>query len=48
MVLDEVPAREVSAGHRRPTLRIWEWAAPAVIIGSFQSLRNEIDTERAR
>jgi lipoate-protein ligase A len=27
-----------------PTLRIWEWVTPAVIIGSFQSLRNEVDT----
>ena len=48
MALDEVLAREVSAGRRPPTLRIWEWAAPAVIIGSFQSLRNEVDGEQAR
>ena len=48
MALDEVLAREVAAGHRSPTLRIWEWAAPAVIIGSFQSLRNEVDLDEAR
>ena len=43
MALDEVLTAEVAAGHRPPTLRVWEWAAPAVIIGSFQSLRNEVD-----
>ena len=48
MALDEVLAREVDTGRRPPTLRIWEWAAPAVIIGSFQSLRNEVDAEQAR
>jgi lipoate-protein ligase A len=48
MAIDEVLAREVAAGRRPPTLRIWEWAAPAVIIGSFQSLRNEVDTGQAR
>jgi lipoate-protein ligase A len=47
MALDEVLAREVAAGRRPPTLRIWEWSAPAVVIGSFQSLRNEVDTAEA-
>ena len=47
MALDEVLAREVAAGRRPPTLRMWEWAAPAVIIGSFQSLGNEVDTGQA-
>ncbi|MFD9331159.1 biotin/lipoate A/B protein ligase family protein [Streptomyces sp. NPDC060065] len=43
MALDEVLTTEVAAGHRPPTLRVWEWATPSVIIGSFQSLRNEVD-----
>ncbi|WP_405775337.1 biotin/lipoate A/B protein ligase family protein [Streptomyces sp. NBC_00859] len=43
MALDEVLTAEVAAGRRPPTLRVWEWASPAVIIGSFQSLRNEVD-----
>ncbi|MFJ8752626.1 biotin/lipoate A/B protein ligase family protein [Streptomyces sp. NPDC102441] len=47
MALDEVLTAEVAAGHRPPTLRVWEWGAPAVIIGSFQSLRNEVDAEGA-
>jgi lipoate---protein ligase len=48
MALDEVLAREVAAGRRPPTLRIWEWSAPAFVIGSFQSLRNEVDAAQAR
>ncbi|MEW2247971.1 biotin/lipoate A/B protein ligase family protein [Streptomyces sp. NPDC006975] len=47
MALDEVLTAEVAAGRRPPTLRVWEWASPAVIIGSFQSLRNEVDAEEA-
>ncbi|MCL3860508.1 biotin/lipoate A/B protein ligase family protein [Actinotalea sp. K2] len=43
MALDEAMAESVGAGTRRPTLRIWEWGASAVVIGSFQSLRNEVD-----
>ncbi len=37
----------VGEGLRGPTLRVWEWSDPAVIIGSFQSLRNEVDREAA-
>ena len=48
MALDEVLTDEVSAGRRGPTLRIWEWASPAVVIGRFQSLRNEVDADAAR
>jgi lipoate-protein ligase A len=47
MALDEVITAEVAAGLRPPTLRIWEWDTPAVVIGSFQSLRNEVDPEGA-
>nr|WP_202538187.1 lipoate--protein ligase family protein [Streptomyces sp. SID8379] len=45
MALDEVMTEQVALGHRPPTLRVWEWDRPAVIIGSFQSLRNEVDPE---
>lgn len=48
MALDEVVTEEVAAGRRPPTLRVWEWAAPAVVIGSFQSYRNEIDPAGAQ
>jgi lipoate-protein ligase A len=46
--LDEVLTGEVAAGRRPPTLRFWAWAAPAVIIGRFQSLKNEVDERAAR
>ncbi|MEV0266827.1 biotin/lipoate A/B protein ligase family protein [Streptomyces sp. NPDC050617] len=47
MALDQVITEEVAAGRRPPTLRVWEWASPSVIIGSFQSLRNEVDLDGA-
>lgn len=45
--LDDVLAQDVAAGRRPPTLRFWEWERPAIIIGAFQSLRNEVDMEAA-
>ena len=48
MALDDLMLDDVSAGRRPPTLRIWEWAGPAVVMGRFQSLRNEVDAEAAR
>ncbi|ROR74382.1 lipoate--protein ligase family protein [Bogoriella caseilytica] len=47
MAIDEVLIRQVGHGQRPPTLRVWEWASNAVIIGSFQSLSNEVDLEAA-
>ncbi|GAB2984541.1 lipoate--protein ligase family protein [Frigoribacterium salinisoli] len=47
LALDQVLTEEVGAGRRGPTLRFWEWDSPAVVIGSFQSLRNEVDLEAA-
>jgi lipoate---protein ligase len=48
MALDEVLLERVIAGERRPTLRIWEWIEPALVIGSHQSVINEVDTVAAR
>jgi lipoate-protein ligase A len=48
MALDEVLTDEIAAGRRAPTLRVWEWAGPAVVMGRFQSLRNEVDADGAR
>lgn len=48
MALDEVLTLEVGAGRRKPTLRIWEWSANAVILGRFQSVKNEVDMDGAR
>ncbi|HWK19471.1 MAG TPA: biotin/lipoate A/B protein ligase family protein [Microbacteriaceae bacterium] len=47
VALDEVLAERVAAGLREPTLRFWEWDRSAVVIGSFQSVRNEVDLEAA-
>lgn len=47
LALDQVLAEEVGDGRRAPTLRIWEWEQPAVVIGSFQSVANEVDAENA-
>ena len=47
MALDQVLSEEVGAGRRQPTLRIWEWNEPGVVIGSFQSVKNEVDLESA-
>ncbi|MDN5820120.1 MAG: lipoate--protein ligase family protein [Brachybacterium sp.] len=47
VALDEVLPLEVVAGRRNPHFRIWDWDSPLVVIGSYQSLRNEIDAEGA-
>lgn len=45
VALDEVMCAEVAAGRRGPVFRFWEWDSPLVVIGAFQSVRNEIDAE---
>lgn len=45
VALDEVLTREVGAGRRNPTLRFWDWNEPSVVIGSFQSVRNELEQD---
>ncbi len=45
VAMDEVLTREVGAGLRNPTLRFWEWESPSVVIGSFQSVQNEVDND---
>lgn len=47
MALDQVLSEEVGSGRRQPTLRIWEWNEPGVVIGSFQSVKNEVDLVNA-
>lgn len=47
VALDEVLLSELAEGRRGPTMRLWDWDSDAVIIGSFQSLRNEVDHEAA-
>lgn len=45
VALDEVLPAEVAAGRREAALVIWEWDSPLVVIGSFQSVKNEVDQE---
>lgn len=47
VALDEVLPHELAAGRRGPSLRIWDWDASLVVIGSFQSVRNEVDAANA-
>ncbi|BDV32032.1 lipoate--protein ligase family protein [Microbacterium terricola] len=47
LALDEVLTTRVGDGRRRPTLRFWKWDSSAVVIGSFQSYRNEVDPDGA-
>lgn len=47
MALDQTIAEAVAAGSMPPTLRFWRWAGPAVVIGAYQSVRNEVDAQAA-
>lgn len=47
VALDEVIVKAVASGQRGPTLRFWDWPDSVVVIGSFQSLKNEIDAAGA-
>jgi len=48
MALDEVLLGRVIDGVRGPTIRFWEWIEPALVIGSHQSVSNEVDVPAAR
>ena len=45
--LDEALTRRLGAGLRPPTLRFWGRVEPEVVLGRFQSVRNEVDAEAA-
>lgn len=47
MALDEVLTEAVGRGERGPTIRFWGWSAPCVVLGRFQSVRNEVQEENA-
>ncbi|HEV2141202.1 MAG TPA: biotin/lipoate A/B protein ligase family protein [Candidatus Dormibacteraeota bacterium] len=47
MALDEVLLDQVIAGRRPPTMRMWRWIDCALVIGSHQSLMNEVDSVAA-
>src|ERR1051326_4458183 len=43
LALDEVLLDRLIAGARGPALRFWEWTRPALVLGSHQSVANEVD-----
>lgn len=45
VAMDEVLPQSIANGEREAALVIWEWDSPLVVIGSFQSVKNEIDHE---
>ena len=47
MALDEVLTLRVGRGERQPTLRFWGWSDRCVVLGRFQSVRNEVNIENA-
>lgn len=47
MALDQVLTLGVGAGTRQPTIRIWKWDRRAIVLGRFQSVRNDVDEAEA-
>jgi lipoate-protein ligase A len=47
MALDEVLLGRVASGGREPTLRFWRWTERALVLGSHQSVANEVDAAAA-
>ena len=43
--LDETLTLSTGRGDRDATLRIWSWQGPCVVLGRFQSVRNEINED---
>ena len=48
IALDETLTLAVGRGDREPTLRFWGWNASCVVLGRFQSVRNEVNEDVAR
>jgi len=47
VALDETLTLAVGRGDRQPTLRFWGWSSRAVVLGRFQSVRNEVNADVA-
>jgi len=48
VALDETLTLDVGKGRRRPTLRFWQWSGSCVVLGRFQSVRNEVNEDVLR
>lgn len=47
LALDEVLLDAVASGRRGPLVRFWSWAERCLVLGSHQSVANEVDLEAA-
>ena len=47
MTIDEQWAREVAQGERPATIRFWEWVSPAIVVGRYQSIPDEVHEREA-
>ncbi|MDQ3656901.1 MAG: lipoate--protein ligase family protein [Chloroflexota bacterium] len=47
VALDETLTLAVGRGERQPAIRFWNWAASAIVLGRFQSVRNEVNEDAA-
>lgn len=48
VAMDETLTMATANGTRGATIRFWSWAAPCVVLGRFQSVRNEVYEDVAR
>lgn len=48
MAIDEAIGSEVADGRSPPTIRFYTWKTPAVSVGCFQCIKDEIDLEACR
>ena len=48
MALDEALLESAIAGKRGPTMRLWDWSERTLVIGSHQSVANEVDRRAAQ
>ncbi len=47
VAMDETLTLAVGRGERPPSIRFWNWAGDAVVLGRFQSVKNEVNEEVA-
>jgi lipoate---protein ligase len=45
LALDTALLYRVASGLRRPVFWLWDWSESAVVLGSYQSVKNEVDME---
>lgn len=48
MHIEEVWSQQVAEETRGATLRFWQWAAPAIVVGKYQCIEDEVNVELAQ